>query len=268
MKAPACEPWTLGGSVHKQMVQRTVIRVGLPLGLSIVAAVQPTSSSDVVDVVLTLIAATALVSVPVILVSAASRRWRGRSPIWTLSALLLIVGTTVAASIGTIRAAAAVPHGKWDQLPSAPIGAAAFAGPGCHSDMSRDAFTAYVVTREGQHFRMSVNREPLEWTAVDGVLEPIDVSGACNVVRVGGPPYPPYRGRALATHQITDIGADCGGTRYYRLMTDMTVWQWSTGACSLSIGFGIAFFLLLSLGLGTYAFVLQGREGHGFPEAT
>lgn len=239
-------------------VKRSAFRVGLPLGLAICIAADARPFVSLVDFVVSLVMATALVTLPIVAVSAWTRRCRGSSAVQATLAFLAVVGTTLGASVATLWAASEVPHGLWNRLPDAPAGTIAFAGPTCTRDTGPGAFTVYVTTKQGRLFRLKVDSTPRRWLAVDSLMDSYG-AGGCPAAQVGPRKPPMYWGRALATYRIADQGADCGGNRFYRLMADQSIWEWSTGGCALTAVFGFLLFLLLALLLGIYAFVMQGE---------
>ena len=159
----------------------------------------------------------------------------------TISAvILLITMTTLVGGMVLLIAAVNLPHGKWARLPDPPEPARSFAGRTCHELGDRDDSDIYVVTASGGIFAFDgdAGRWSRETTLPDSTRE----RGCHSMLTVRGTPM--KVGRVIASYQVDDHGVDCGGRRYYRLLADGSIWEWSTGGCAIGWVAGLFVFAI------------------------
>jgi hypothetical protein len=147
-----------------------------------------------------------------------------------IAMILLVTATMLIGGMGLLLAAVNVPHGNWERLPDPPEPARSFAGPTCHKLTGRDNDVIYVVTASRAVF--AFHGDGAHWTRETTLPDSAPERGCHAMVTVRGTPM--KVGRVIASYQVDDDGTDCGGRRYYRLLGDGSIWEWSTGGCAIA----------------------------------
>ena len=146
---------------------------------------------------------------------------------------LMIVLATVTTLVGgfvLLEAADRVPHGKWERLPDPPEPARVFAGPTCHRLIGHDDGVVFVFTASRSYF--AYHEDAARWTREATAPDTLTERGCRPIYRRSGTPM--KAGRIIASYHVDDDGTDCGGRRYYRLLADGSIWEWSAGGCALA----------------------------------
>jgi len=240
--------------------RRSLLRVGLPLALAVSFGLGAHPLANWLDFSLTLLGVALFVAAPLTAVTQALVRRGSSSLRGSVLAFVAIEGTVLIVGVAVLWIASLVPHGGWRRLPDAPTGAAVFAGPTCVADPGPNARAVYLTTRAGQVFELRLDITPASWSPVASVPAGAANDFYCRHKETHEFSTPVKLGRAVASHQVMDQGADCGGRRHYKLMPDGSVWTWSTGSCALGAVFGLFFYVVLTLFLGTVAFVSHRRR--------
>jgi len=141
--------------------------------------------------------------------------------------IVLVTVMSLVGGIALLEAADRVPHGKWTRLPYPPEPARSFVGPTCHRLVGHDDDVVFVVTASGSYF--AYHGDIATWTKETSLPDTVTERGCRSRYRRHGTPM--KAGRAIASYHVDDDGTDCGGRRYYRLLADGSIWEWSAGGC-------------------------------------
>jgi hypothetical protein len=150
-----------------------------------------------------------------------------RSAVTVGAMIVLVTVTILVGGIFLLEAADRVPHGKWERLPDPPEPARFFAGPTCHRLVGRDDGVVFVFTASGSYF--AYHEDAARWTREATAPDTLSERGCRSRYRRRGTPM--KAGRVVASYYVDDDGTDCGGRRYYRLLADGSIWEWSAGGC-------------------------------------
>lgn len=232
--------------------RRHFLYAGLPVGLMIAFGMAIRGPSTLWwDLLLTIGVPATLMAGALVAVTEPFVRAVRRSPLTASILVALTLVVTVVGGSALLLAAAHLPHGRWMRLPDPPTSTQSFAGPTCYELGDSERGIVYVSTSDGVPFAFHRGSgEPADWRRVAALPDSGGKQSAFCQVQRGDRATPYKRGRALAAHRIDDIGADCGGRRHYLLMSDHSVWTWSTGGCALSQVSGYFFFLIAVVVLG------------------
>jgi hypothetical protein len=214
------------------------------------------------DFVQTTITAAALVTVISALILEFYVRSLRRTAPAVLGFVLLSLVTIPVVSVTALGLMQRVPHGRWVRIPDPPDAVVGFVGPVCLRLGGEGVGTVILATASGGYFVHNPGAAADDYwrheTRIpEAILEQAEDCRPPSFV----PAAPSVSGVVLDAFRIDDVGADCGGTRYYVVKDDLSVWEWSTFSCSIGV-FGI---LMLYFGLivlhGVIVGVLRLSEG-------
>jgi hypothetical protein len=231
--------------------------VGLPIGLMVDLGVGARPLVNFIDFALTALLTAGIVAALLACVIGRIPRKSGPHLLYNTLALVAIETATLVGSIAVLWLAALFPHGGWQRMPDAPAGAVGFVGRPCIYMGNPGSDLVYLVTKAGALFVASSDAPPSgQWSAT--TTSPDTVRGGSYCRRTTETHYstPVKLGRAKASYQVEDQGADCSGHRHYRLQENNTVWRWGTGSCAIGVLAGLAFYILAVSVLGIIVFTL------------
>jgi hypothetical protein len=233
------------------------LRVGLPFG--VVAAF--TEARGWWEFAVTCLVAAAVLATALTAVTELSVAHLERSRLAEVTLFAAILTTVVGVGAGTLLVLDHLPHGRWYQLPTPPEPIQTFVGPTCHNMNGTDDELVSVRGASGRTFSYHGATGLRDAWRADTLptARGLGEAGSCRPLLIGHPLTPSAPGPVAVRHQIDDNGVDCGGRRYYLLLTDGTLWTWSTGSCALAIVFGLAFLAILFVTLTIVTFVSRLR---------
>ena len=219
------------------MLRWYLIRAGLPAGLLIgfglTVRADQTSWPDFVQTTITAAAVVTVISALTLELYVRSLR---RTAPAVLGFVLLSLVTVPVASVAALGLMQRVPHGRWVRLPDPPGTVVGIAGPDCLRLSGEGGGTVILATASGGYLVHDPATAPDDYwrheaRIPEAILEQaVDCRPPSFV-----PDAPPVSGGVLEAFRIHDVGADCGGTRYYVVKDDLSVWEWSTFSCSIGV---------------------------------
>ena len=157
-----------------------------------------------------------------------------------ISACCVVASALVA--VGLHIAASALPLGSWQRVPPPPEPPLALVGPAC-TELYEP--TLFVTTQGGTYaLECDLRSARCDWhnepdplpTGPDTFyarLCPSEPHPAASTPMLGG--------TIIATRHVHQVEADCGGTKYYALLDDRSLWEWGEGSCAIGNALMIVF---------------------------